>query len=105
MADKVVLVAGASRGTRRAIALELAAAAYGVDANHASRRAEAERVVDETEARGRDAIVLGADVNDPAAVEAMFQEVDDRFGRLGAFVNDAGIGRRIDILTAIDDDT
>ncbi|MBI4588585.1 MAG: SDR family oxidoreductase [Candidatus Rokubacteria bacterium] len=39
------------------------------------------------------------------AVEKMFRALDERFGRLDALVNNAGIGRRIDAITAIDDET
>ena len=105
MADRVVLVTGASRGIGRAIALALAAAGYAVGVNYVARRPEAERVVDEIRARGGEALALPADVSDRAAVEAMFQELDGRFGRLDALVNNAGIGRRVAALTAIDDDT
>lgn len=105
MATKTALVTGASRGIGRAIALELAGAGFAVGVNHVSRPADAGRVVAEIEARGGVAVVFRADVGDPAAVEKMFQDFDRRFGRLDALVNNAGIGRRIDALTAIDDDT
>jgi NAD(P)-dependent dehydrogenase (short-subunit alcohol dehydrogenase family) len=41
----------------------------------------------------------------PAAVTAMFAALDERFGRLDALVNNAGVGGRVDSITAIDDAT
>jgi 3-oxoacyl-[acyl-carrier protein] reductase len=35
----------------------------------------------------------------------MFASVDARFGRLDALVNNAGVGRRVDAITEIDDET
>jgi 3-oxoacyl-[acyl-carrier protein] reductase len=101
----MALVTGAARGIGRAVALELAAAGFAVGVNYAARRAEAEAVVAAIERAGGRAIALQADVSDPAAVEAMFRALDGRFGRLDALVNNAGIGARIDSVTAIDDAT
>ncbi len=105
MAGRVALVTGASRGIGRAVALALAAAGYAVGVNFTARPAEAERVVAEIRERGGDAEPLRADVSDRAAVEAMFAAVDRRFGRLDALVNNAGIARRVDRITDIDDAT
>lgn len=105
MAERTALVTGASRGIGRAIALELAAVRYAVGVNYVTRRAEAEGVVGEIRARGGEAVAIGADVSERSAVEAMFEEMDRRFGRLDALVNNAAVGRRIDRLTEIDDET
>jgi 3-oxoacyl-[acyl-carrier protein] reductase len=102
---KVALVTGASRGIGRAVALALGAAGYAVVVNYATRRPDADAVVGEIERGGGAAVAVGADVSDRAAVERMFEAVDARFGRLDALVNNAGIGRRFDRLTDIDDET
>ncbi len=102
---KVALVTGASRGIGRSIAETLAAAGYAVVVNFASRVEDADATVAAIGARGGTAVAVQADVSDVAAVTRMFATVDARFGRLDALVNNAGIGRRIDRLTEIDDDT
>jgi 3-oxoacyl-[acyl-carrier protein] reductase len=102
---KVALVTGASRGIGRSIAETLAAAGYAVVVNFASRVEDADATVAAIGAGGGTAVAVQADVSDVAAVTRMFATVDERFGRLDALVNNAGIGRRIDRLTEIDDDT
>lgn len=102
---KVVLVTGASRGIGRSIAETLAAAGYAVVVNFTSRVEDADATVAAIGAGGGTAVAVQADVSDVAAVTRMFATVDERFGRLDALVNNAGIGRRIDRLTEIDDDT
>jgi 3-oxoacyl-[acyl-carrier protein] reductase len=101
----VALVTGASRGIGRSVAEALAGAGYGVAVNFASRRQDAEAVVAAIHARGGTALAVAADVSRRSAVEEMFAVVDARFGRLDALVNNAGIGRRVDRLTDIDDET
>jgi NAD(P)-dependent dehydrogenase (short-subunit alcohol dehydrogenase family) len=103
--SKVALVTGASRGIGRSIAEALGAAGYAVVVNFASRRKEADATAAAISAQGGTAVVSQADVSDSGAVARMFDEIDDRFGRLDALVNNAGIGRRFDRLTEIDDAT
>jgi 3-oxoacyl-[acyl-carrier protein] reductase len=105
MHTRVALVTGASRGIGRAIAVELARAGFAVGVNFVHRPDQAEETVAAITAGGGEAVALQADVADPQAVEAMFAALDRHFGRLDALVNNAGIGTRIESLTAIDDAT
>lgn len=105
MADKVAVVTGPSRGIGRAVALELGGAGLAVAVNYVTRRAKAEAVVAAIAERDGAALAVQADVSERTAVEGMFRVVDERFGRLDVFVNNAGIGRRIESITAIDDKT
>jgi 3-oxoacyl-[acyl-carrier protein] reductase len=102
---KVAVVTGASRGIGRAIAEALAGAGYAVVVNFVSRRDAADAVVSAIAAGGGSALAVQGDVSDPAAVARMFTTVDERFGRLDALVNNAGIGRRFERMTDIDDAT
>ncbi len=105
MRTRVALVTGASRGIGRAIAVELARAGFAVGVNYVHRRDQAEETIAAITAGGGEAAALQADVADPQAVESMFAALDRHFGRLDALVNNAGIGARIESLTAIDDAT
>jgi len=103
--SKVALVTGASRGIGRSIVEALAAAGYAVVVNFVSRREEAEATVAAISSQGGTAVAMPTDVSDSGAVARMFAAIDQRFGRLDALVNNAGIGRRFDRLTDIDDAT
>ena len=86
---RVALVTGAGSGIGRAVALALAKSGYAVAL--AGRRAAA---LEETVALGGDADLLAVptDVGDPAAVEALFAAVRQRWGRLDLLFNNAGTG-------------
>ena len=56
------------------------------------------------ERQGGEAIAAQADVSLEADVRRLFQEIDDRFGRLDALVNNAGIvdqSMRVEAMTAV----
>jgi 3-oxoacyl-[acyl-carrier protein] reductase len=89
----VALVTGGSRGIGKAIALRLAGDGHSVAVNYAANASAADGVVDEISATGGTAIALQADVGDTEAVTAMFGEVEERLGRVGILVNNAGITR------------
>ncbi|HJQ46506.1 MAG TPA: SDR family oxidoreductase [Amycolatopsis sp.] len=80
----VAVVTGAGSGLGRAIACALLAAGYEVAL--AGRRAAA---LEET-ATGFPALTVPTDVGDPAAVEALFEAVRSRWGRVDLLVNNAG---------------
>jgi 3-oxoacyl-[acyl-carrier protein] reductase len=91
LADKVVLVTGASSGVGRASAIAFArggaAAVALLDvADEAGR--ETERLV---KATGAEVVYLHCDVSDPAALAAAFDEAELRFGGLDVVHNNAGL--------------
>lgn len=91
--DRVALVTGASRGIGKAIALALAAEGAKVVVNYASSSAAADAVVAEIAAMGGEAIALQADVGKADQVDALFNAVMEKWGRVDVLVNNAGIAR------------
>ena len=90
-ARKVVLVTGGGRGIGAATALLAAQRGYAVAVNYLRDADAAGAVVARTNGGGGEAAAFQADVADEGEVAALFSQVDARFGRLDALVNNAGI--------------
>jgi NAD(P)-dependent dehydrogenase (short-subunit alcohol dehydrogenase family) len=84
------LVAGGSGGIGAQICLELARAGSNVVLTYRSRRDEAEEVVAQIRALGREAEAVCVDLTDEAAVRACADQARERFGRLHSVVYAAG---------------
>ncbi len=100
--SKVILVTGGSRGIGAATALLAAHQGYSVAVNYASNSLAADEVVRQIRRSGGQAIALRADVADEAQVQNMFEQIDAKFGRLTALVNNAGVvdvSARVDAIT------
>ncbi|QNA87290.1 SDR family oxidoreductase [Massilia sp. Dwa41.01b] len=88
---KAAIVTGASRGIGRAIALRLAHDGFAVAVNYASRREDAEEVVDMIAARGGRAVAIQADVASSADAARLFDEAQAAFGEIDVVINNAGV--------------
>jgi 3-oxoacyl-[acyl-carrier protein] reductase len=88
---KKALVTGGSRGIGRGIALALAKQGADVAINYHSNTQEAEKVVAEIQALGRDSFAVQADVSDKESVVKMFEEIKTKWEKLNILVNNAGI--------------
>src|SRR5437867_4526355 len=88
---QVAIVTGASRGIGAAIAKQLGEDGYAIVVNYSGNAAEAQKVVDAITATQGQAIAVRADVADPLAVTAMFDQAIQAFGRVDVLVNNAGI--------------
>ncbi|MBB6465758.1 NAD(P)-dependent dehydrogenase (short-subunit alcohol dehydrogenase family) [Aminobacter lissarensis] len=97
---KVLLVTGGSRGIGAATCRLAAKAGYHVAINYASNEAAANALVAEIKASGGEAIAIKGDVGNEADVLGMFAEVDRTYGRLDAFVNNAGV---VDMKARVDE--
>ncbi|MFE4606416.1 SDR family oxidoreductase [Kitasatospora indigofera] len=86
MPQQIAVITGAGTGVGRAVALELAATGWQLVL--AGRRAEPLR--ETARLCGGEAVAVPADVTDPVAVDALFSETAERFGRLDLLFNNAG---------------
>ena len=88
---RVMLVTGGSRGIGAATAKLAARDGWDVCVNYATNEARAQEVVAAVEKAGRRAVAIRGDMGKPADVARLFAEHDKAFGRLDAFVANAGI--------------
>ncbi len=92
---KWVLITGAARRIGRAIALEMAAAGWGVVAHYRSHVDEALELVERIVDNGGAAFAVKANFSDEKAIDRMMQEaVEKTSGDLSAIVNNAAIFER-----------
>ena len=90
LTDRVAIVTGAGRGIGRGIALVMARCGATVAAADMNLD-DASTVAAEIAGMGRESIALRADVTHQDEVDALAASVIDRFGRIDAVVNNAGI--------------
>lgn len=91
MADRVILVTGASRGIGAAIATACGDAGASVAAGYRDNAEGAAATVAAVRSLGREAEAFAADVRDEAQVKAMVDAVLDRFGHIDGLVANAGV--------------
>ncbi|ESY73106.1 glucose-1-dehydrogenase [Mesorhizobium sp. LNHC252B00] len=98
--QKVLLVTGGSRGIGAAICRLGSKAGYRLGINYASNRNAADALLAEIKAGGGEAFAVKGDVGAESDIVAMFGAVDRAYGRLDAFVNNAGI---VDVKARVDE--
>jgi hypothetical protein len=86
MTQPVAIITGAGRGIGRATAVELAERGYRLAL--AARGAEG---LDETARLVGGALCVPTDVTDPSQVESLVRQALERYGRVDAVVNNAGL--------------
>jgi len=92
LAGRVAIVTGASSGIGAATAVAFGRA--GLRVALAARRQELlEQVAAQVRAAGGEALVLAADLRDPAAGEALVAATTQAWGRVDVMVANAGLGR------------
>ena len=90
LANKVILITGGARRVGKALALAVAQAGADVVIHYGQSRTEAENVREEIETMGRKAILLPADLADPAQVASLISRTLEH-GPLFGLVNSAAI--------------
>jgi 3-oxoacyl-[acyl-carrier protein] reductase len=90
---RTAIVTGASRGIGRAICLELARGGCNIAFNYLKSKEEANSLVSEIKAIGREVAAFQANVESFAVAEGLVREVKNRFGSVDYLVNNAGIVR------------
>jgi len=91
LADRVVLVTGSSRGIGAEIAVKAAVAGARVAVHYLHASDAAEATIARVRNVGGEAEGFAADVADGAEAEALVGRVVERFGRIDALVNNAGL--------------
>ena len=114
LAGMVVLVTGASSGIGRSIALAAAHAGADVILTYRTREAGARAAAGLIEAAGRRATVFQLDLAEPASIAALAESARAEFGRVDAWINNAGADivteagaalsplERLDLVLAVD---
>lgn len=87
----VLLITGASRGIGAAVARKAAALGWRVMINYVKSEEQAQALAAEILVTGGVAAVVGGDAGSEAGIAAIFAAVDETFGRLDGFVNNAGV--------------
>ncbi|MDR7271203.1 3-oxoacyl-[acyl-carrier protein] reductase [Pelomonas saccharophila] len=90
-AGKVALITGAGTGVGAATALMLAGKGYDLLINYSRSANDAEASAAACRAAGADVLVKQGDVAQDADCRAMAQAALERWGRIDALVNDAGV--------------
>ena len=86
---KTAMVTGSSRGIGKAIARELAGRGCTLIV-HGSKESDALRSsLEDVRKQSCDSIMVAAELSEPAAISAMFTQIEKTFGRLDILVNNA----------------
>lgn len=88
---KVALITGAGSGVGAAAAQQLARRGYDIAINYSRSEEGARQTQAACQAEGADTLLIQGDVADDAACRAMAQATLERWGRLDALVNNAGM--------------
>ena len=87
---RIALVTGAGSGIGRTTALGLLGDGWTV-VLAGRRAAPLQALADEAAARGQTALAVPTDVSDADSVQALFDAIESRFGRLDLLFNNAGV--------------
>ena len=95
---RTALVTGGTGGMGRVIAARLAADGFDVAVAYAGSVDLADATVKEIAGHGRRGAAFAADIADEEAASALFDALEDRFGRLDVVVHTAGINHPVPLI-------
>ncbi len=101
--NKVVIITGARRGMGKSHALSFAGAQAKVVVSDISLE-DCQKVCDEIEKLGGEALAVKCDVTKKSEVEQLVKKTVDKFGRLDILVNNAGIAQFVPFLEMTEED-
>lgn len=90
---KTAIVTGGSRGIGRAISIKFAENGINVVVNYSSNYDSAQKVVEEIQDAGGNALAVKADVSNIIQVDELVKKTVEKFGGIDILVNNAGITR------------
>lgn len=94
MSKPLVLITGASNGIGASTAILAAQNGYDVAFTYLQDKTSAEKVAEQLKTLGADVLMIQADVAIEADILNTFDAIDEKFNRLDALVNNAGILRQ-----------
>ncbi|WP_426955217.1 SDR family NAD(P)-dependent oxidoreductase [Muricoccus radiodurans] len=103
MAERRILVTGASSGIGAAAARRLAAPGRAIAVHCRQNRAGAEAVATDLRAAGAEAVILQGDLTDPATPARLVEETVAAFGGLEVLVANAGFADRTPVSALTDE--
>jgi enoyl-[acyl-carrier protein] reductase III len=90
--QKVALITGGTRGIGKAIARKFAENGYHLVLNYLRSKSNAMETKEELEQYGVKVHLVKANVGDVSNISSLFNEIEQAFGRLDIFVNNAASG-------------
>ncbi|GGY84758.1 short-chain dehydrogenase [Cellvibrio zantedeschiae] len=94
MDKPLMLITGGSQGIGAATALLAAQAGYNICFSYHSQASFAQQISTQLTELGAEVLYVQADVSIEADVLNLFDQIDTRFGRIDALINNAGILRK-----------
>lgn len=98
MEQRVALITGGARGIGRAVAIALADRGWAVAASYHTSAGQAKTLSEELVSAGKRALILQADVSNPASADELVRRTEAQFGRIDAVINCAGSYHRVPLL-------
>jgi 3-oxoacyl-[acyl-carrier protein] reductase len=96
--NRVVVITGGVRGIGRAVAVRLSENGWNIAACYRSNEEAAQKLRDELGALGRPSLILQADISKAANADTLVRRVEEKFGRIDALLNCAGLYHRISLM-------